>query len=46
MKIKNALEFLNTLIANGAEFPDAVTKTCAKYNISSTVLTKEYDLHD
>lgn len=46
MKIKNALEFLNTLIANGAEFPDAVAKTCAKFKVSSTALRNKYDLQD
>ena len=41
--MKEALDYLNALIENGAEFPDAQDETCDKFKVSHDALREEYD---
>lgn len=42
-KLEKALDFLNSLIADGWEFPDAHSKAASKFKVNSDQLTELYD---
>lgn len=41
--LSDALEYLNTLILNGGEYPDASYKTTTVFNVNAQDLQDEYD---
>lgn len=41
--LSDALEYLNTLILNGVEYPDAIYKTTIAFNVNHADLQDEYD---